>query len=51
MQIVSQGDNLHDMSNDIFWENKKKVINLSSTEFAQIVVDVNVSVDVEMKVI
>ena len=24
MSIVIQGDNLHEMSNTIFWENKKK---------------------------
>ena len=36
MQIVSIGDNLHEMSNPIFWEKKKKIItNLSSPELAQ----------------
>ena len=24
MQIISNGDNLHEMSNPVFWENKKK---------------------------
>ena len=24
MQIVSNGDDLHEMSNPVFWENKKK---------------------------
>ena len=40
MQIVSIGDNLHEMSNPVFWEkNKKNIINLSSTtELAQRVV-------------
>ena len=33
MQIVSLGDNLHEMTNPIFWEkNKKKKIIMSSTE-------------------
>ena len=26
MQIVSIGDNLHGMSNPVFWENKKNII-------------------------
>ena len=34
MQIASLGDNLHKMSNPIFWKNKKN-INLSSAKFAQ----------------
>ena len=28
MQIVSIGDNLHEMSNPIFWENKKNILNI-----------------------
>ena len=33
MQIVSRGDNLHEMSNLIFWEkNKKNTTYLSSAE-------------------
>ena len=32
MQTLSIGDNLHEMSNPIFWEKKKKIINLSSAE-------------------
>ena len=38
MQIVSTGDNLHDMSNPVFWENrtKKNIINMSSAELAQL---------------
>ena len=39
-QIVSLGDNLHEMSKYIFWENKKIIIRLSSAEFAQRVVKV-----------
>ena len=36
MQIVSKGDNLHEMSNPVFWENKKKNITiLSPAELAQ----------------
>ena len=31
MQIVSNGDNLHEMSNPVLWENKKN-INLLSAE-------------------
>ena len=32
MQIVSNRDNLHEMSNPIFGKNKKNVINFSSAE-------------------
>ena len=32
MQIVSNGDNLHEMSNPIFWEIYKKCFNMSSAE-------------------
>ena len=37
MQIVSSGDNLHEMADPVFWEktNKKTIMNLSSAEFAQ----------------
>ena len=36
MQIVSSGDNLHEMSNPVFLEKKKKKItNMNSAEFAQ----------------
>ena len=35
MQIVSNGDNLHEMSDPVFWKN---IINLLSAEFAQRVV-------------
>ena len=43
MQIVSSGDNLHEMSNPVFWKknNMKTIINLWSAEFAQRVVKVN----------
>ena len=42
MQIISIGDNLHEMSNPILREqNKKNVINLSSAELAQQVLKVN----------
>ena len=34
MQIVSNGDYLHEMSNPVFWE-KIREINLSSAELAQ----------------
>ena len=34
MQIVSIGDNLHEISSPDFWENKKNIINLSSSEIA-----------------
>ena len=37
MQNVLNGDNLHEMSNPVLSEKKKKIINLSS-EFAQRVV-------------
>ena len=40
MQIVSIGDNLHEMSNLVFLENNKNIINLSSAEFAKRVVKV-----------
>ena len=37
MQIVSNGDNLHEMSNPVFWENKKKkkIKTLSAESFTQ----------------
>ena len=35
MQIISNWDNLHAMSDPVFWENKENVINLSSAELAQ----------------
>ena len=38
MQIVSSGDNLHDMSNPVFWEKYENTANLSSAELAQRVV-------------
>ena len=44
MQIVSLGDNLHEISNPVFWENKKNNLNLSSAENAQRVVKVNITV-------
>ena len=41
MQIVSNGDNLHEISNPVFWGKKEKnIINLSSAEFALRVVKV-----------
>ena len=41
MQIVSNGDNLHEMSNPVCWEkNKKSIIDLLSAELAQGVVKV-----------
>ena len=41
MQIVSLGDNLHEMSEPAFWEkNKKNIINLLSAELTQSVVKV-----------
>ena len=37
MQIVSNGDNLYEMSNSVFWKNKKKYFKMSSAEnFTQI---------------
>ena len=33
MQFISLGDNLHEMLNPIFWENKKNIFSLSSAEF------------------
>ena len=38
MKIISLGENLHEMSNSIVWENKKSrtITNLSSAELAQI---------------
>ena len=41
MQIVSNGDNLHEMLNPVFWEkNKKNIINLSFAELTKRVVKV-----------
>ena len=41
MQMLSNRDNLHEMSNLVFWENKKNVINMSAAELAPRVVKVN----------
>ena len=41
MQNVSEGDNMHEMYNPDFWEKLEKVINLSSVELAEGVVNVN----------
>ena len=42
MQIVSTGDNLHEISKPIFSKkNKKNIVKLSSAELAQRVVKVN----------
>ena len=35
MQIVSNGDDLHEMSNPVFWENKKSITNLLSDELGK----------------
>ena len=32
MQIVSNGDNLHEMSNPVFWENKEKYFHMFSAQ-------------------
>ena len=32
MQIVSSGDNLHEMSNLIFWDKQEKYFKMSSAE-------------------
>ena len=42
MQIVSWGDNLHEMSNLFSGKNKKNIINVSSAEFAYSTASVNV---------
>ena len=44
IQIVYNGDNLHGMSNPVFWEkNKKNITHLLSAELAQRVVKLNPS--------
>ena len=40
MQIVSNGNNLYEMSNSDFWDNKISITNLSSSEIAKRVVNV-----------
>ena len=40
MQIVSNGDNLHEILNPVFWKNKNNIINLSSAEYAHRLVKV-----------
>ena len=40
MQIVSNEDNLHEMSNSVFWEKWENITNLSFAELAQRVVEV-----------
>ena len=44
MQIVSLGDNLHEMTKPILWENKKNIINLSSAESTQRVVKIKITI-------
>ena len=39
-KVSCNGDNLHVMSKPVFWENKKDIINMSSSEFGQRVVKV-----------
>ena len=34
MQVAFNGDNLHEMSNSVFWENKKN-ISMSAENFTQ----------------
>ena len=43
MQIVSNGDNLHEMSNPVLCENKKSVTSLSSADLARRVVKVKMT--------
>ena len=40
MQIVSNGDNLHEISNPVSGENKENIINLLSAELDQKVVKI-----------
>ena len=40
---MQTGDNLHELSKPVFWENKKNAIIESSAEFAQRVVKINIS--------
>ena len=35
MQIVSNGDNLHEISNPVFWKKKKKIKMSSAENFTQ----------------
>ena len=44
MQIVCNGDSLHEMSNPDLWETKKNIINLSSAKHSQRVVTVKETV-------
>ena len=46
MQIVSSGENLHEMSSLFSEKNKKTIISLTSVEFAQRVVKIKKSSDV-----
>ena len=41
MQIVALRDNLHEVSDPIFWINKKNITNLSSADSAHSLVSVN----------
>ena len=45
MQIVANGDNLHEISNSVFWENKKNIVSLLSAEFAHTCNMVRVNID------
>ena len=48
MQIVSLGDNLHEMSNPVFWEKVRKIFQDISAEFAQRVVKVKIALFIHM---
>ena len=48
MQIVSNGDNLHEMSNPVVLKNMKNVINLSSAELVMRVVMLIAGLDKRM---
>ena len=43
MQIVSIGDNLHEVSDPIFWKNKKNITNLSAESAHSVVIVQNKS--------
>ena len=40
MQIISNGDNLHEMSNPDLWQTKEHIINMLSAKYSQRVVKV-----------
>ena len=49
MQIASIGNNLHEMSDSVFWKIKKSIISLSSAKLAKKLVKIKTAMSMMMK--